>query len=120
MTIREIYAIPEEEPRFKENVLELNNPLDSIIQQIDLLLFTKQGDVLLIPEFGCNLEQYLFDTTWNEETIRNILMEQFKRYIINPYGFDIDVEVTFAHWDLNVAMIVDIIINDKKVSSYLV
>lgn len=120
MILRDIYAIPEDESRYNPNILELNNPLDMIIQQIDLLLFTKKGDVLLIPDFGCNLEEYLFETTYNEELIKNIIMSQINTYVVNPYGISIDVEVSFLTWDLNVAMLVDIIIEDKKVSSYLV
>lgn len=118
--LRDIYALAEDEPRYKSNVMEVLNPLDSIIQQIDILLFTKKGDVLLIPDFGCNLEEYLFETTWNEEIIKNEVLTQINTYIINPYGFDIDVDVSFVKWDFNVAMLVDIIIDDKKVSSYLV
>ena len=68
--LREIYAIPEDESRYKENVLEITGELDEIIQQVDMLLFTKKGDVILMSEFGCNLEEYLFETTWNETVIK--------------------------------------------------
>lgn len=117
---KDIYAIPEEERRYKENVVELENPLDIIIQQIDLLLFTNKGEVLLMPEFGCNLEQYLFETFYNDVSIRNIIMEQIRTYVINPYGYYIDVTVEFIEWERNIAMLVDIIIDGNKVTSYIV
>lgn len=50
--LKEIYAIPNGEKRYKENVVELTNELDVIIQQIDLLLFTNKGDVLLMQNSG--------------------------------------------------------------------
>ena len=53
--LRDIYVIPEDEPRFKDGVLEITGELDEIIQQVDMILFTKPGDVLCMPEFGCNL-----------------------------------------------------------------
>ena len=53
MVLKEIYAIPEGETRYKDGVLELDNTLDCLIQQIDLLLFTNKGEVLLMTEFGC-------------------------------------------------------------------
>ena len=53
--LKEIYAIPNGETRYKNNVVELTSELDVIIQQVDLLLFTNKGDVLMMPEFGCNL-----------------------------------------------------------------
>lgn len=118
--LREIYAIPENETRYKPNVVELTNPIDVIIQQIDLLLFTNTGEVLMAPDFGCNLEQYLFETSWNEEVIKNIVKTKIRNYIYNPYGFSIDVGISFVKWDFNVAMVVDIYIDDKKVTSYLV
>lgn len=120
MVLKEIYAIPEGETRYKEGVLELDNPLDCLIQQIDLLLFTNKGEVLLMPEFGCNLEEYLFETFYNDETIKNVIMDQIRTYILNPYGYSIDVKVSFVEWDLNIAMIVDIYINGNKTTSYVV
>ena len=118
--IRDIYAIPEEEVRYKENVVELNSSLDNIIQQIDLLLFTNKGEVLMMPEFGCNLEEYLFETFYNDEVIKNIIMEQIRTYVLNPFGYEITVDVSFVEWELNVAMLVDVNINGEKVTSYLI
>ena len=72
--LKDIYAIPEEEPRYKDNVLEVTGELDEIIQQVDMILFTNKGDV----------------------------------------------DVKFVKWDFNVAMIVGLLIGNKKVASYLV
>lgn len=118
--LKDIYAIPEEEPRYKDNVLEITNELDEIIQQVDMILFTNKGDVLCMPEFGCNLGRYLFDTTYNENIIKQIVMEQIRDYIYLDGSYSVDVDVSFVKWDYNVAMIVDLNINNKKVASYLV
>jgi len=118
--LRDIYAIPEEEPRYKENVLEVSSELDEIIQQVDMILFTNKGDVLCMPEFGCNLGQYLFDTSYNEARIKNIIMEQINSFIYLNGTYNVDVDVKFVQWEQNVAMIVDLNINNKKVASYLV
>ena len=118
--LKEIYAIPENETRYKPNTVEISSELDTIIQQVDLLLFTNKGDVLLMPEFGCNLEQYLFETSWNQTAIKEMIMTQIRNYIYNNGSFKIDVNVDFYKWEFNVAMIVDLIINDNRVASYLV
>ncbi len=118
--LRDIYAIPEEEPRYKDNVLEITGELDEIIQQVDMILFTNKGDVLCTPEFGCNLGRYLFDTTYNEQLIRQLVMEQINDYIYLDGSYKVDVDVNFLKWDYNVAMVVDLNINNKKVASYLV
>ena len=39
-------------------------------------------------------------------------------YLDGTYTVDINVE--FVEWDFNVAMVVDLLINNKKVSSYLI
>ena len=118
--LREIYCIPNSESRYKENVVEINNELDTIIQEVDLLLFTNKGDVLLLPEMGCNLEQYLFDTTWNQISIKQMIMDQIRKFIPLDGRFQIDVEVEFYQWEYNVAMVVDLKINNNTVASYLV
>ena len=118
--LKELYAIPNGETRYKDNVMELTSELDVIIQQVDLLLFTNKGDVLMMPDFGCNLEQYLFETSFNESVIKSIIMDQINKYIFLRGTYTVDVDVSFIKWEYNVAMVVDLTINNKKVASYLV
>ena len=118
--LKDIYAIPEEEPRFNENVIEITSELDEIIQQVDMILFTNKGDVLCMPEFGCNLGRYLFETSFNETIIKQIIMNQIYNFIYLDGSYKVDVDVKFVKWDFNVAMVVDLNINGRKISSYLV
>lgn len=118
--LKDIYAIPEEEPRFNENAIEITSELDEIIQQVDMILFTNKGDVLCMPEFGCNLGRYLFETSFNETIIKQIIMNQIYNFIYLDGSYKVDVDVKFVKWDFNVAMIVDLNINGRKISSYLV
>lgn len=118
--LKDIYAIPEEEPRYKDDVLEITSELDEIIQQVDMILFTNKGDVLCMPEFGCNLGRYLFDTTYNEQLIKHIIMSQIRSFIYLDGSYNVDVDVSFIKWDYNVAMVVDLNINNRRVASYLV
>jgi phage baseplate assembly protein W len=118
--LRDIYAIPNAEGRYKSGVLEVNNELDEIIQQVDCLLFTRKGEVLMMPEFGCDLHKYFFDTTWNKTAIKHMIEPQINTYIYLDGKYKVNVEVEFIKWDLNVGMIVDLMINGRKVSSYLV
>ena len=118
--LRDIYAIPNAEGRYKSGVLEVNNELDEIIQQVDCLLFTKKGEVLMMPEFGCDLHKYLFDTTWNKSAIKYMIESQINSYIYLDGTYKVSVEVEFIKWAYNVGMTVELMINGKKVSSYLV
>ena len=118
--LRDIYAIPNAEGRYKSGVMEVNNELDEIIQQVDCLLFTRKGEVLMIPDFGCDLHKYLFDTTWNKTAIKHMIESQINTYIYLDGKYRVEVDVEFIKWEFNVAMTVDLKINGKKVSSYLV
>jgi phage baseplate assembly protein W len=118
--LRDIYAIPNAEGRYKEGVVEVNNELDEIIQQVDCLLFTRPGEVLMMPEFGCDLHKYFFETNWNKRAIENMINTQIYNYIYLDGKYDVSVSVEFVKWNFNVAMIVDLMINNRKVSSYLV
>ena len=118
--LRDIYAIPNAEGRYKSGVMEVNNELDEIIQQVDCLLFTRKGEVLMIPDFGCDLHSYMFDTVWNKSAIKYMIESQINKYIFLDGKYRVNVEVEFIKWEFNVGMIVDLMINGKKVSSYLV
>jgi hypothetical protein len=118
--LNDIYAIPEEEPRYNSSAIEITSELDEIIQQVDLILFTKKGEVLCMPEFGCDLEQYLFDTTYNSSQIKNIIVNQINNFIYLDGSYKVDVDVNFVQWTQNVAMVVDLTINNKKIASYLI
>ena len=118
--LRDIYAIPNSEGRYKEGILEVRNELDEIIQQVDCLLFTRKGEVLMLPDFGCDLHKYFFETTWNKTAIKHMIEKQINTYIYLDGRYKVNVEVEFVKWEYNVGMIVDLIINGKKMSSYLV
>ena len=118
--LKDIYAIPNSEGRYKPGVLEVNNELDEIIQQVDCLLFTRRGDVLMMPDFGCDLHKYFFDTNWNKTAIKHMIESQINTYIYLDGKYRVEVDVEFIQWEYNVAMTVDLKINGKKVSSYLV
>ena len=118
--LRDIYAIPNVESRYKAGVLEINNELDEIIQQVDCLLFTRKGEILMTPDFGCDLHKYFFETNWNKNAIKYMIESQINTYIYLDGKYKVNVEVEFIKWEFNVGMLVDLIINDRKVSSYLV
>ena len=118
--LRDIYAIPNAEGRYKDGVMEVNNELDEILQQVDCLLFTRKGEVLMLPDFGCDLHKYFFETSWNKAAIQYMIESQINTYIYLDGNYRVNANVEFVKWEHNVGMIVDLMINGKKVSSYLV
>jgi hypothetical protein len=49
-----------------------------------------------------------------------MIESQINTYVYLDGKYKVNVEVDFIKWEYNVAMIVDLIINGKKMSSYLV
>jgi hypothetical protein len=74
----------------------------------------------MMPDFGCDLSKYLFETTWNKSAIKFMIESQINKYIYLDGTYNVSVEVEFIKWEYNVGMIVDLMINNKKISSYLV
>src|SRR5689334_19697267 len=52
---------------------------DNIRESIELILRTRPGERLMLPEFGCSLERYLFEPN-NISTLR-LIQEEVKRAI---------------------------------------
>jgi hypothetical protein len=59
--LREFYLRPTEDPAYVPDQLEINDELESTVQQIKMTLFTNRGEVLGEPNFGVEVEKYLFE-----------------------------------------------------------
>lgn len=112
--LRDCYCIPEDESRYDINALEIQDELTEILLQIDLLLFTDEGEVFGLPTFGCNLETILFSTTYNEQYIANTIDDKIKAYVYMDGRYKVSTNVEFVQWKNNVAMILDIKVSDSQ------
>jgi len=114
--LRDIYCIPADETRYDSGRLEVFSEIEEIIQQIDLIFFTRPGEVLNMPKFGIDLEKYLFSTTFNEAVIENEIRTQIDNFIYAP-NHTISTSVSFHTWEYNIAMVVEIVIKDHMGNS---
>lgn len=122
--IQEIYIGVPNTNQYKERTIEVTDDIVQILQRIRVLLGTRKGQVLGDPDFGLNLEDYLFEMNLNAASIKKEILLQFGKYIIpgtNPM-YEISVDVNFgknpyAAYDY---MIVDIYINQRKYLGVLI
>lgn len=121
--IQEIYCGVPKSNNYKTYTIEISEDKDIILQKIRVLLGTRKGEVLGDPNFGINLEDYLFDIGIPEETIRSEVIRQITNYVapgMNPM-YQLDVKVNFGKTsDSEDYMIVDIYINQQKTIGFLV
>lgn len=119
---KEIYCRIPADVQYKAQ-LECDSELETILQQIRVILGTKKGEVLGNYSFGINLEEYLFQYNANTETIKNELSEMINQYLSydqNKWNVSVDVNYGKDYYNKSDYAVVDIIINQRKVMGVLV
>ena len=59
--LRDFYLRQTNDPAFRPDQLEVYDDLEGMLQQIRMVLFTQKGEVLGEPDFGLDVEKYLFE-----------------------------------------------------------
>ena len=116
MPIKDIYSRYEEAPKYDATRLEVNDELSQLILKIENCLFSRRGDVLGAPDFGCNLEDLVFSLVINESVIQARINRQIQAYcLLNEQKFNIDTRVRFYSTVERNGALVDIFINEQRV-----
>lgn len=92
--LRDFYTREGDDIKFQEGRLEISDDLESAIQQIKMTLFTNKGDVLGEPEFGLDIEKYLFEYSIDSESIAKDATMQINKYSGKLINRPISVEST--------------------------
>ena len=79
--LRDFYLRPETDPAFRPEQLEVYDELESCLQQIKMTLFTQKGEVLGEPEFGLEVEKYLFEFTIDPFALTKEAGGQITKYV---------------------------------------
>jgi hypothetical protein len=97
-----------------EGAVVLTEDIDIILQQVDILLDTRRGEILGDYEHGTELSKYLFDPNIGPAAIE----DELRSYIsdnVEMFGWSFDVKVEFLMGTLNDIILLNIIIyNDKE------
>jgi hypothetical protein len=79
--LRDFYTRTMEDPKYLGDRLEVSDELESAIQQVKMTLFTKKGEVLGEPDFGIDLENYLFEYSIDPDRLGRDAMGQVNKYV---------------------------------------
>lgn len=95
LDFKDIYIKYDGHPRFHSERIVEDDPIEVIVQKLEVILFTNKGDLYGEPELGCNLEYYLWETKVPVGDIRNLVVEQINIYIpeLNQIGYDFTIEI---------------------------
>lgn len=112
----DFYLRIEGDPKFSNTELEVEDDVDNFIQQIEMLLTTRKGDVLGEPGLGVNLEDNLWNLRIGSNQIKSSILSQIETYC-NEYTAYIpyDIDVNFIKGEIYDSILVDVIINSEKV-----
>lgn len=104
---------------FNPDNIEEEDSVEIFIQQIDMIMTTKKGSLLGDPEFGVNLEKYLWSFYGGSDGIKQEIFQQISQYTDNISNIPYDVEVNFINGEIWDSILVDIIVDGTKVAGYL-
>ena len=108
------------DPQYQSDVLEQSSEIETIIAEIKMILFTKQGDVLGSYNFGYNLEDNLFLFNLNASELRNQLLNQISQFCPTAFNYGLDLDVSFYQGTTRDICLIDIYLNKQKVTGILI
>jgi hypothetical protein len=107
----DIYCKPIDSIGYSDQVLELNDDIALMLQQLECLLTTPKASVLGVEQFGINLEDYIFDLTFNTVAIESAIRSQLGLFIQLTNQYPLDVSVNFYEGDTRDVAEVNISVN---------
>jgi hypothetical protein len=82
-------------PRYNFNLIVEEDPVEVIVQKLEMVLFTEEGAVLGDAQFGSDLIYYLWQTQLSNENLRQVIIEQIEIYIpeLTQLGYDFELQL---------------------------
>jgi len=80
-TVRDFYMRSEEDPNYKKGILEVSDNTEEAISQVKMTLLTEKGSVLGDPDFGLDVNRYLFDFDIDPFGLSNNANNQIDKYV---------------------------------------
>jgi hypothetical protein len=71
----------EEDPKYKNGILQIADQTEEAINQIKMTLLTEKGSVLGEPDFGIDVNRYLFDFDLDPFGLSNDANIQIDKYV---------------------------------------
>ena len=98
-------------------MVETTNEMEQILSQIKMVLGTAPGDVLGAPYFGTNIKRYIFNMSYNQEEISEIVKTTILSnisYDSDKYNVGVTVEFGKDHYNKSDYAVINITINEMK------
>jgi len=92
---KDIYIKYEGHPRFHSNRIIEDDVVETIVQKLEMILFSDKGSLIGSPEFGCNLEYFLWETKVPANDLKFLISNQINFFVpeLNTLGYDFNLEL---------------------------
>jgi hypothetical protein len=91
----DIYSRPIDSINYSNSVLEINDDISMMLQQLECLLTTPPARVLGVQQFGIDLENYIFDLTFNTVAIESVIRNQIGLFLPLTTEYPVAVSINF-------------------------
>ena len=91
----ELYIKTNGDPNYDPTKLQSDSRIATLLAQLDVILFTRKGEVLGKPGLGCNLEDLVYTLSYNDSQIKNEIQEQLALYVPLAGMMNVTVDVEF-------------------------
>ncbi len=111
----DVYLRLPSDPNYNSYFVEVEDSVSIFVQQIEMILTTIPGEVLGSPDFGVNLEGYLWNPYVTSGSIKSDIMTQIRKYCAyNQQLIPFTVQVNFIKGSLVDGILIDIMIDGRK------
>ena len=76
--------------------MEIDGDISEIMIQLETLLFTSKGSVLGDPDFGLNLDDYVYSFRYNDNMLVGVVSDAIDKYVPLSKKYNVDVTVDFT------------------------
>jgi hypothetical protein len=109
----ELYIKSAGDPNFDSEQLQVDEDIQLLLTQIETLIFTNKGDVMGVPEFGLNLEDYVYSFMYNDDMLKGLVSNAISQFIPLSNKYPVNVTVEYVTESERNAVYIDIVIDNR-------
>jgi hypothetical protein len=115
MPVRDFYIGSEDDPGYLPNQVEVYDDLQAAVQQVALTVLTQQGEVLGEPNFGLDVEKYLFEFDVDPFGLSEAANSQIQTYVSEARKRKLSVSPGYLNEERERnTYVLQILINEEK------
>lgn len=118
---KEIYIRTEDDPYYDSSIVEFSNEVEELITQLRVLLSSHKGEVLGGYDFGTQLDNLVFNTKRNGESICKDISQLINQYCYISPNLEVTTDMEFGKDNYGRDYgVLNININGEKAAGFLI